>query len=108
MNKFTLPFRALLLGFVIEASGIALFSTSDFGPCAPSNPLGFVGTLVHLPMLSALGGLSPLLPKTWLNSPVNSPSPVWIFGAIFQWMFYSAIAYLYLVRRPVRPGGQSS
>ena len=42
MNKFTLPFRALLLGFVIEASDIALFSTSDFGPCGPSNPLGFV------------------------------------------------------------------
>ncbi len=49
--------RAVLVGCGIEACLAATFAASGFGPCGPSNPIGFVGVIGHIPGLLIVEGL---------------------------------------------------
>jgi hypothetical protein len=92
--------KALLIALAIEVVAAGFFAFGGFGPCGPSNPLGFVGTIAHLPGLFAAWPVNSLLPNAWVNSVG------WLVVAIAQWLIDAAIVYAYLTYRSRPQGGR--
>jgi len=83
--------KAVLVGCAMEAAAAACFAAGGFGPCGPSNPLGFVGLLLHLPSFLAM---APLMSFATLPEYVGTGLMI-----LVQAVLFAAIAYSVFRRR---------
>lgn len=50
--------KTLMGACAIEAACVGAIVLGGFGPCGPTNPVGYIGLLAHLPAMLVLGPLS--------------------------------------------------
>jgi hypothetical protein len=73
--------RAILVACAIEGVLAVCFAFAGFGPCGPSNALGMVALLGHLPAMFVFG---------FLGMPEHTPEPVQVMvGLLVQVGFFT-------------------
>lgn len=83
-----LALRAVLIGCTVEGTLAAMFAASGFGPCGPSNPIGYVGVIGHLPGALLVGPLA---------SSLHFPDHVaTVLIVVLQASMFSGIAYAFI------------
>jgi len=90
--------KAILIGCGIEAGFVSLFAVGGFGPCGPSNPLGFLGMAAHLPGMFALAAI-----KEFIDIP-DSAMIVWMI--VLQVILFTLLSYgvLHFRVKPAKSG----
>jgi hypothetical protein len=89
-------YKAIAIGCATEAFFASLFALGGFGPCGPTNPLGFIGMLAHFfPGMFIAAGIEEYFKLSDIGGD--------ILIVLIQAIFWSAISFQFVKR-----GGRSS
>ena len=80
--------KAVSVGVAVEAVLLGCFALGGFGPCGPSNPLGFIGMLAHLFPGFAVAALM----STVFEAPEVLATTIIV---VVQAVFWGGLAYLH-------------